>query len=70
MKSVDPKGFAGSNPVCSAVTMADLAMQRIVVPPYMGSNPIIRIQAGILWKLLLKAKVVEEIIIRPEGYNL
>ena len=36
----------------------------------MGSNPIIRIQASILWKLLLKAKVVEEMIIRPEGYNL
>ena len=40
LKTVGPKGFAGSNPVCSVVTMADLAMQRIVVPPYMGSNPI------------------------------
>ena len=40
LKTVGPKGLAGSNPVCSAVTMADLAMQRIVVPPYMGSNPI------------------------------
>lgn len=40
LKTVGPKGLAGSNPVCSVVTMADLAMQRIVVPPYMGSNPI------------------------------
>ena len=40
LKTVGPKGFAGSNPVCSVVTMADLAMQRIVVPPYVGSNPI------------------------------
>lgn len=40
LKTVGPKGLAGSNPVCSVVTMADLAMQRIVVPPYVGSNPI------------------------------
>ena len=33
LKTVGPKGLAGSNPVCSVVTMADLAMQRIVVPP-------------------------------------
>lgn len=36
LKTVGPKGLAGSNPVCSVVTMADLEMQRIVVPPYMG----------------------------------
>ena len=40
LKTVGSKGLAGSNPVCSAVTMADLAMQRIVDPHYMGSNPI------------------------------
>lgn len=40
LKTVGPKGLAGSNPVYSVVTMANLAMQRIVVSPYMGSNPI------------------------------
>lgn len=40
LKTVGPKGLAGSNPVCSAVAVADLVMQRIVVPPYVGSNPI------------------------------
>ena len=30
----------GSNPTAVAVAVADMAMQRIVVPPYVGSNPI------------------------------
>ena len=40
LKSVNPKGYVGSRPTVVVVTMADLVMQRIVVPPYMGSNPI------------------------------
>ena len=40
LKSVNPKGYVGSRPTVVVVTMADLAMQRIVVPHYMGSNPI------------------------------
>ena len=40
LKSVNPKGYVGSRPTVVAVTVADLVMQRIVVPPYVGSNPI------------------------------
>ena len=31
---------AGSNPATPSVTVADMVMQRIVDPPYVGSNPI------------------------------
>ena len=33
-------GGIGSNPVMSAVAVAQLAVQRIVVPPVVGSSPI------------------------------
>ena len=40
LKSVNPKGYVGSRPTVVVVTVADLVMQRIVDPPYVGSNSI------------------------------